>query len=290
MTRIAVLGPGGVGGVMAARLDRAGHDVTVIASERTAAAISARGLHYTGPDGQWDAAVEARSTLVAPVDVLVVATKATDLLSAVQRVPVGLVRGTTVVPLLNGIDHVPFLRSHLVGADVVASSISVEATRHRAGVVEQVTAFCDVAVSSAGDGGRAWGALAEDAGCTVTTRPDDATVLWGKLSFLAPLALLTTSARAPIGEAVASRGDLVRPLVDEAVDAAGRDGVSVDADAIEARLRSLPAGMQSSMLKDLLGGRALELDAIAGPIIRALGREAAPATIAAMVTILDSSG
>lgn len=141
--------------------------------------------------------VEARSTLVAPVDVLVVATKATDLLSALQRVPVGLVRATTVVPLLNGIDHVPFLRSHLGGADVVASSISVEATRHRAGVVEQVTAFCDVAVSSARDGGRAWAALAEDAGCTVTTTPDDATVLWGKLSFLAPLALLTTSARAP---------------------------------------------------------------------------------------------
>lgn len=78
--------------------------------------------------------------------------------------------------------------------------------------------------------------------------------------------------------------------MNEAVGAAGRDGVSVDADAIEARLRSLPAGMQSSMLKDLLGGRALELDAIAGPIIRALGRETATATAAAVGTILDSAG
>ena len=72
MTRIAVLGPGGVGGVVAARLDRAGHDVVVIASDRTAAAIGAGGLHYSGPDGQWSADVESRSMLVEPVEVLVV--------------------------------------------------------------------------------------------------------------------------------------------------------------------------------------------------------------------------
>ncbi|HET6666030.1 MAG TPA: 2-dehydropantoate 2-reductase [Intrasporangium sp.] len=289
MTRIAVLGPGGVGGVMAARLQRAGHEVTVVASERTAAVIATGGLLYTLPDGSGEASVEARSFLVQPVDVLVVATKAMDLLAALQRVPAGLLDGTTVVPLLNGIDHVAFLRAQLPGADVVASTISVEATRHQAGVVEQVSGFADVGVSLASDGGRLWAELAEGAGCTVTTVPDDATVLWRKLSFLAPLALLTTSAMAPVGEAVASRSDLVRPLVDEAAGAAGAAGVTIDADAIEARLRSLPAGMQSSMLKDALAGRAVELDAIAGPIIGALGRDGARATVQAVSSILATT-
>jgi 2-dehydropantoate 2-reductase len=289
MTRIAVLGPGGVGGVMAARLQRAGHEVTVVASERTAAVIASGGLHYTLPDGSGEASVEARSVLVQPVDLLVVATKAMDLLAAMQRVPVGLLGGTAVVPLLNGIDHVAFLRAGLPGADVVASSISVEATRHRAGVVEQVSGFADVGVSLASDGGRLWAELAEGAGCTVTTVPDDATVLWRKLSFLAPLALLTTSAMAPVGEAVVSRSDLVRPLVDEAAAAAGTAGVTIDADAIEARLRSLPGEMQSSMLKDALAGRAVELDAVAGPIIGALGRDGARATIQAVSSILATT-
>ena len=289
MTRIAVLGPGGVGGVMAARLQRAGHEVTVVASERTAAVIATGGLLYTLPDGSGEASVEARSFLVQPVDVLVVATKAMDLLAALQRVPAGLLGGTTVVPLLNGIDHVAFLRAQLPGADVVASTISVEATRHQAGVVEQVSGFADVGVSLASDGGRLWAELAEGAGCTVTTVPDDATVLWRKLSFLAPLALLTTSAMAPVGEAVASRSDLVRPLVDEAAGAAGTAGVAIDADAIEARLRSLPAGMQSSMLKDALARRAVELDAIAGPIIGALGRDGARATVQAVSSILATT-
>jgi 2-dehydropantoate 2-reductase len=290
MTRVAVLGPGGVGGVVAARLDRAGHEVVVIASERTAAAIGAGGLHYTGPDGQWSADVESRSMLVEPVEVLVVATKALDLLAALPRVPAGLARDTIVVPLLNGVDHVPFLRAALPGAEVVASSISVEATRHRPGVVEQVSGFCDVGVSLASDGGNVWAKLAESAGCSVTTMPDDATVLWRKLSFLGPLALLTSVARGPIGEAISSRGDLVRPLVEEAAAAAGRAGVAIDADGNVSRLQSLPQGMQSSMLKDLLAGRAAELDAIAGPILRALGREGAPATVEAVSLIGAASG
>ena len=80
----------------------------------------------------------------------------------------------------------------------------------------------------------------------------------------------------------ASRSDLVRPLVDEAAAAAGTAGVTIDADAIEARLRSLPGEMQSSMLKDALARRAVELDAIAGPIIGALGRDGARATVQAV--------
>jgi ketopantoate reductase len=38
-THVAVLGPGGVGGLVAAALDRAGTPVTVVAREPTAAAI-----------------------------------------------------------------------------------------------------------------------------------------------------------------------------------------------------------------------------------------------------------
>ena len=39
---IAVLGPGGVGGLLAAALDRAGETVTVVARESTAETISAQ--------------------------------------------------------------------------------------------------------------------------------------------------------------------------------------------------------------------------------------------------------
>jgi hypothetical protein len=39
---------------------------------------------------------------------------------------------------------------------------------------------------------------------------------------------------------------------------------------IAQRLRNLPTGMRSSILKDALAGAPLELDAIAGPVLRGL--------------------
>jgi 2-dehydropantoate 2-reductase len=44
--------------------------------------------------------------------------------------------------------------------------------------------------------------------------------------------------------------------------------------------------MRSRMLEDQLAGRPLELDAIAGPILRALGASGAPTTAAAVQEIL----
>ncbi|GLZ29022.1 2-dehydropantoate 2-reductase [Lentzea sp. NBRC 105346] len=270
-----MLGPGGVGGVLAARLGIAGHDVTVIATDRTAAEITARGLSFTAPDGEHLTFPEARPWLTKPVDVLFIAVKATDLLPALQRVAAGF--AGTVVPLLNGVDHMPLLRA--THPKVVAASIAVEAARHRPGVIEQLSVMCDVVVAD-----EDVAVLLRDAGFRVSVAPDDDTVLWGKLSFLAPFALVTTGVNAPLGEARTS--PWLRPLIDETAAAAATRGVEVDADVIEARLRAAPEQMKSSMLRDREAGRPLELDAIAGPVIRALGTEKAATTVEVVRAIL----
>ncbi|BCJ35458.1 putative 2-dehydropantoate 2-reductase [Actinocatenispora thailandica] len=279
MTRIGVLGPGGVGGVLAARLGAAGHQVSVLATERTAAEITLRGLHLTAPDGETVTAPVARPWLTAPVDLLIVAVKATDLLPALARVPAPALGAATIVPLLNGIDHPALLRAAYPEASVVPASIAIEATRHRAGVVEQLTTMADLVVADDTPAGVAAAELFGAAGLAVSTQPDEATVLWRKMAFLAPLALLTTATDAPIGPARDQYPDRLRALVDETAAAAGLAGVRIEPDRIVARLAALPPTMQSSMLKDRRSGRTLELDAIAGPIVRALGAERAAATV-----------
>ena len=106
---IAVLGPGGVGGFVAAALSRSGSEVTVVARPETAGAIASGGLHVTSSLlGAFDADPVAVSELDPtpggrPLDVLVVATKATGLrrgAGAGPRRAAGL-----VVPLLNGLEH-----------------------------------------------------------------------------------------------------------------------------------------------------------------------------------------
>ena len=54
----------------------------------------------------------------------------------------------------------------------------------------------------------------------------------------------------------------------EACAVARASGAQVDPPKQQAIFDSMPPGMRSSMQKDLAAGRQLELDAIAGPIVR----------------------
>src|SRR5689334_13808574 len=109
----------------------AGHEVSVVATERSAPAIAVRGLTLRAPDGELATRPRAAAWLPAPVDVLFVAVKANDLLGSLERVPAWMLRGAAIVPLLNGIDHVALLRARYPESAVVAATIAVEATRHR---------------------------------------------------------------------------------------------------------------------------------------------------------------
>ncbi len=278
--RVGVLGAGAVGGMLAVLLAEAGHEVTVLASERTSTAINVDGLALRSQMfGQRQARVPARPYLTAPVDVLFVATKAPDLLAALARVPPALLADAAVAPLLNGTDHVALLRAVLPRAAVVPMTVSVEATRTGPGVIEHVSPFVEYALARERErAGVDPEDLLRSAGLEVdASAADEATLLWRKLSFLAPLALLTTRARQPLGPAREAHPDLLDGLVTEAATAAATAGAEVDPAAVAKRIAGLPAGMRSSMLKDALAGATLELDAIAGPILRALP-DGAPVT------------
>ena len=278
--RIAVLGAGAVGGMLGVLLAEAGHDVTLLASDRTSTTINVDGLTLRSTRyGEKHVRLPARPWLTAPADVLFVTVKAPDLLAALTRVPGPLLDGATVVPLLNGVDHVPLLRAVLPQADVVPMTVAVETTRVAPGVIEHVSPFADYAVAAVQrDLAVDPAVLLRGAGLDVdTSAPDEPTLLWRKLTLLAPLALLTTAARDALGPAREARPDLLDALVGEAADAAAADDADVDRSAARQRLHALPAGMRSSMLKDAIAGAPLELDAIAGPVLRA-APDGAPVT------------
>jgi 2-dehydropantoate 2-reductase len=88
--RIGLVGPGAIGGLLAARLSKAGHEVTVIATERTAVAMSSQALTLQTPHEQLGTRPFARPWLTAPVEMLFVTTRATGLPAALERVPPAL--------------------------------------------------------------------------------------------------------------------------------------------------------------------------------------------------------
>jgi len=84
---IAVLGPGGVGGLLAGALARAGEDVAVVARESTAELIARQGVSVDSVTlGRFIARPRAVARLDEDVDALLVATKAAGLDAALQRI------------------------------------------------------------------------------------------------------------------------------------------------------------------------------------------------------------
>ncbi len=134
--RIAVLGPGGVGGLLATLLSRAGHDVPVLARPATAAHIAAHGLRLTSDRyGEVTARPDAAQRLEDPVDACIVATKATQLDDALARVPAEVLGDAVLLPLLNGFEHMTVLRTRYPAARVVAGAVRVVASRTAPGVI-----------------------------------------------------------------------------------------------------------------------------------------------------------
>lgn len=214
--------------------------------------------------GDFEVDVRGSPVLDGGVDVLWVATKATQLDQALSLASPEVVDDGVVVPLLNGVDHVERLRRRY--RRVVAAAIRVESERAAPGVIRQKSPFLRVDMAGAEE---VEAALAQ-AGIDCQARSDETTLLWEKLVFLAPIALTTAAFGAVLGDVRETAAfDGCRS---EAAAAAGVAGAAIELDAVRSLHAAAPADMQSSMQKDLAAGREPELAAIAGPILR-LGEE-----------------
>ena len=247
----------------------------VVATPQSVATIRERGLRLQSERyGDGVVEVEAQESWDGALDACIVAVKATALDAALDRVS-AVPDGTLLVPLLNGVEHVGWLRERCPRAVVAAATIKVESSRPEPGVIRHDSAFAGIQLAAAGPAAAAVEALAgrlRAAGLDVEVGDDEAAVLWRKLSFLGPLALATTAWSAPAGVVrVEHRAELAR-LADEVAVVSSAEGVAVDGAAILAGLDAVPATMRSSMQRDADAGLPTEVDAIGGALLRAADR------------------
>ena len=277
--KIAVLGPGGVGGLLAAALVRAGEDVTVIARESTAARIAADGLRVSSVTlGEFTARPRVLARLDEPVQALIVATKAAGLGDALQRIDTA---PPLVVPLLNGLDHVALLRERFDPQTVVAGTIRVEADNPQPGVVVHASPFLLVEMASRYEHAREGMLLLARllGGAGVQARGDwpiaprsEATVLWSKLVRLNALACTTSAHDKLLGEirsTPALRAELEGAIAEASAVAELEGAEDVSAQKAIAELERAHNALGSSMQRDIAAGRPPELDAIPGAVLRA---------------------
>jgi len=263
----AILGAGAIGGLLGTVFASLGEDVTMIVRADKLASYPTT-LTLERPSGSLTGPAKAVAALTAPVDVLWIATKTYQLksaLEAVQSLP------GCVVPLLNGVDHIAVLRSQFGHDRVVPATIAIEAEKLAPGRFIQRAPAVRLNLAASGEPllGAIIGKLAA-LGFATKFIANEQTLLWGKLCFLGPFALVTSASGLNAGEILADPAwkQKLTSAVAEACAAANATGAEIDAVQIQAIIASSPPGMRSSMQKDVAAGRQLELDAIGGPIVR----------------------
>jgi 2-dehydropantoate 2-reductase len=293
---IAVLGPGGVGGFLAAALARAGEDVLVVAREPTAVVIGREGIEVRSVRlGDFTARLPAVESLGEPVEVLIVATKATGLDESLTRIDA---TPELVIPLLNGLDHLELLRTHFGPGRVAAGAIRIEADRPAPGKIVQTSPFLrvDLAVDDPALQ-QALERLAErlrGAEIPVLIGPSEAQIMWSKLVRLNALACTTSATDRPIGfiRADPEWRPVLEACLEEAAAVANADGARVAAADALAELDMAHAELGSSMQRDIAAGREPELDAIPGSVLRAAARHglACPTTERLLALVAERIG
>jgi 2-dehydropantoate 2-reductase len=263
----AILGAGAIGGLLGTAFASVGEDVTMIVRAERLQSYPAM-LTLERPAGALTGPAKAVSALTAPVDALWIATKTYQLKSALEAVK-SLPR--CVVPLLNGVDHIAVLRSQFGHDRVVPATIAIEAEKLAPGRFIQRAPVVRLNLAASGEPllGASIGKITP-LGFASKFIANEQTLLWSKLCFLGPFALVTSASGMNAGEILADAvwNGKLSSAVAEACAVANASGAEIDKGQIQAIIANSPPGMRSSMQKDVAAGRQLELDAIGGPVLR----------------------
>ena len=292
--RFAILGSGAVGGYYGAKLARAGHDVTFIARGAHLQAIRERGLQIrsaTLGDFTVRTRAEEDTSIVGPVDVVILAVKTYDNSTALPLIAPMLGDDSAVLTIQNGIDSpsdaaaVVGERAVIGGTTYIASALSAPGVIEQTGTHRRIVfgeVFGDLPRLTA----RVRAIHDALAGSDIQSEAveDGRVPIWEKFIFLAVLAGFTGASRLSIGPLWADPAVRAQFLEGcrEVERLARAEGVAVAPDVvdrIDAYVRGIPGTMRSSLLIDLSQGKRIEVEALQGSVLRRAARVGLPVPI-----------
>src|SRR6266542_114756 len=255
--RILIAGTGGVGGYYGARLAAGGHDVECLARGPMLEALRTNGLELGADLG----------------DLRLEHVHATD------RVDHDVPAEAVLFVVKSYDNNEAFLMERFPRATVLGGTSRIEAFVAEPGVIEQRGRQSEVTLGAFTVDERPaaahLGAAFDKAGVPVTLAADIHSALWQKLVVISGLGGITAYARSGIGEVLADEGlrTLFRSLLEETEAVARAQAIAVPdgiADVVFAYASSsLDPSFLSSMARDVLRGRPLEVEPLNGAVVRA---------------------
>ena len=272
------MGAGAVGGYFGALLHRGGLDVTLIARGRHLEAIRAHGLRIKSAQG--DLTVPAKAvgdpSAVGPVDLILFCVKSYDTESAARQCLPIVHQDTAILCLQNGVDNEEKIAMIAGGEKVLGGVAYIGAGVSEPGVIVHAAEGRIVF-------GEMHGGISErverleqtfrGAGFPAEVSSNIKAVLWGKLCWNAAFNALNTLVGGEV-RVLLERPEtrtLARQVMEEVRAVAIANGVLLSEDLVERLLTwtDTAAGtMKTSTRQDLEAGKALEVEALNGAVVR----------------------
>jgi 2-dehydropantoate 2-reductase len=272
--KLAVLGPGALGCLMAALFQEAGAQVSLVDYRPDRAArLRLRGIQVHTLEGE-PRVVQVPIGLAAevgPCDLTIVAVKAYQTEAATRALPELMSQGGMTLTLQNGLGNLEAIAGSVGHERLLAGVGFLGVTRQAEGRI--IYAGQGVIYLGAPPGSQVSGTevaavvdLFRRAGLECQPREDIEAVLWEKLVINVGINPLTALLRVPNGALLQLPGawEVAVAAAAEAQAVARAAGISLTGDPV-ARLRQVctqTAANHSSMLQDLLAGRPTEIEAL----------------------------
>jgi 2-dehydropantoate 2-reductase len=275
MAKIAIVGVGAVGGVIAGWLARrGGHELTLCA-RRSLGAVSVELTTGTVP---LPAAVLTEPAPGRPVDWVLVTTKAYDAAGAAAWFSSLVGPHTMVAILQNGVEHRERFAPYISAEQILPVMVDCPAERPEPGRIIQ-RGPGRMAVPAGAEGTR-FVELFSGTALEVTTAADFKSAIWRKLC-LNSAGVISALLLKPAGVMRDDNiGILARELVRECMAVGRAEGAVLEDSLVETVLesyRKAPPDSMNSLHADRAAGRPMEIDARNGAIVR-FGRKHSIAT------------
>ncbi len=281
--RFAVIGAGGVGAYFGAMLASAGENVMFTARGPHLDAMKREGLRVVSPHGTMKVPPErcvGSPAEIGPVDTVLFCVKSYDTERTAPSLAPLLHPATVIISLQNGVDNEEKLGRSLPGCTIFGGVAYIYSTITRPGEVALAGGPAKI-VFGPFDGAppdhrrRAIEIrdICAHAGIDAEASVDIVAALWKKFIFITGAGGITALTRLTLGEilAVTQSRDLLADAMRETESIARARGVRIEErylDGVFDTLSKFDNKTRSSLYYDLVHGKPLEIEALAGTVVR----------------------
>ena len=275
--KILIIGAGGVGGYIGAKLIKSGFlDVTIIARGKHLEAIKKNGLSIYDEESRFEIDsfhITDDISQNEPYDLVLVTTKSYDIIDALEVTRDSITDKTILVAIANGVQNQEKIKKYFPNNPTCEACIYILSNITKPGVIKKYGGVFRIYIDSEEVSHKKLEEI-----CQIFNKadlqmkiPKDITLqCWRKYLFVSAFATMTSFYNKSMGDIVKNHEKELREILSEIIFLANKKGISLIEknleDAIILARSKIPYDSKTSMQLDFQKGHKSELDALTGYI------------------------